>query len=1015
MHIAIATSVISLDQQVAVDEVVLEEVQQLATPGATSEQSLTSSGVFMADWSVVQTSWHFNDDVSPLVDYQWALGTSEGGVQLQGFRSVGRRQHASLSGLSVTHGSSLHVTVLARNAAGMTSVAYSLPLTVDMTPPDIVDLWDGPSGEEVDFQTSQVVSARWTVSDAESAAGACQWAIGTTPGRGDIQSFQLATPTTTSSDGYSVSSDVTAALTSFSLPVTLYVSVRCYNRAGLPARGATDGVTIMSSGQGGQSSTLRLLPDSRTPYPVLEECRAYRDNLRVRWGNVVSQIPLAGYQITRSSASGQDVSQTPALPYLLEGAHLNLTHTLMTSDSNYTVTVDPVDIFGTVTSGPARTTYVMPAAPAVQANQTVTASVSGSDLTLTWSDLFLSVLDLNYEVTAGSVVGGGDILLFEPTLEAEVVISLQHAQMSTFNMSLVVTAIDACGQYAIHTQDIGPTYLSLLADSTALHSIAEASTTAAAAGDAAAAAAAAAAALAVEPLSDRTVSFCRSMPLAPLQQQQHSTPRTASVMSSSNGGAAAIERGQKQEPLPPVVPRYAALLQSSRSVTAVPGARVTGGLPAVPHSQQGILRPQGFESRGTSIRPNTQNLARLGRPIAQWTHIPDPGEVAEAVQKQKEAAAAVDIQRLFRGYVARNVYRKLLKEERGEMEDKQRAAMEIQRAYRNHVRKNRVIENRPYNPKLLQWAHNYCLTLTTREGHRQVKLGHRSEKFASNFSTAHSKMSVIGPHVNIYEIYHPKRTGPTKKELNTAAIVIQRHTRGWLVRRRFEQLHRKAAWYGSTFPKMVKEYKTLLTKIQRQHGVEQTKTPFSTKDMNDYIDIRRRHSPSRHARGLKKQEIMDRVFYIYTPKATGLQGTRQSTWLNPIIDGVEARRLLGSEFVEDAPLEVCAQLVISTMRERHEKDRAVQRARKEKEAAELRERLGIPHPKDSDDEEEEGERMRRMMKRMRRVTLAEPSTVKDSRRSSVQNNKSEERRLSKDGEGRRLKEEDSVRMGRGED
>ena len=73
-------------------------------------------------------------------------GTSPGGVQLQTFKSVGRRQHASLSGLALTHGVSLYVTVVARNAAGLTSVLYSQPMTVDMTPPVIGDLKDGSSG-----------------------------------------------------------------------------------------------------------------------------------------------------------------------------------------------------------------------------------------------------------------------------------------------------------------------------------------------------------------------------------------------------------------------------------------------------------------------------------------------------------------------------------------------------------------------------------------------------------------------------------------------------------------------------------------------------------------------------------------------------------------------------------------------------------------------------------------------------------------------------------------------------
>ena len=42
-----------------------------------------------------------------------------------------------------------------------------------------------------------------------------------------------------------------------------------------------------------------------------------------------------------------------------------------------------------------------------------------------------------------------------------------------------------------------------------------------------------------------------------------------------------------------------------------------------------------------------------------------------------------------------------------------------------------------------------------------------------------------------FRIYHPKKTGPTRKELSNAATLIQRHIRGWLVRRRFDKLHRK--------------------------------------------------------------------------------------------------------------------------------------------------------------------------------------------------------------------------------
>ncbi|XP_076467778.1 uncharacterized protein LOC143298738 isoform X2 [Babylonia areolata] len=398
--------------------------------------------------------------------------------------------------------------------------------------------------------------------------------------------------------------------------------------------------------------------------------------------------------------------------------------------------------------------------------------------------------------------------------------------------------------------------------------------------------------------------------------------------------------------------------------------------------------------------PSSRNLARMGRPIAQVVHVPDPGEVAVAVQKQREAAAAVDIQRIFRGYVARNVYKSLLSEERQNAEDKRRAAVEIQRRYRGHLGRRRAIERRPPSQEMLEWARNYRSVLITNEQQRQAKTEERAEELADNYHSAQSKLAVIGPHVNIYEIYHPKKTGPSKKELNVAAIAIQRWIRGWLIRRRFNKLERKAAWYGSTLQKLVKEYKAMLSRVQRQHSVNNPTTPFTTHDMNDYIDTRRRFEslfekksfggelelveipsffkecdlyPS-HAeidealdvavrgvegRGLKRQEMLDMVFYIYTPPATGLVNTRQSTWMNPIIDGVEAKRLIGSEFVEDAPLEVCARLVIESRKERRQKEQA-EHARREEEEKELLRKA--PPPRKSSKEGGERERGREKKK-----------------------------------------------------
>ena len=60
-----------------------------------------------------------------------------GGVQLQNFRSVGWQTHARADALLLQHGTEVHVTVVAENAAGLRTTIYSDPLTVDLTPPEL--------------------------------------------------------------------------------------------------------------------------------------------------------------------------------------------------------------------------------------------------------------------------------------------------------------------------------------------------------------------------------------------------------------------------------------------------------------------------------------------------------------------------------------------------------------------------------------------------------------------------------------------------------------------------------------------------------------------------------------------------------------------------------------------------------------------------------------------------------------------------------------------------------------
>ena len=67
--------------------------------------------------------------------------------------------------------------------------------------------------------------------------------------------------------------------------------------AGLPARAVSDGVTISDGDASQQMELLRVLADSLTQYPVQESCHVHLDRLRLRWGDYVSQIPTAGFEV----------------------------------------------------------------------------------------------------------------------------------------------------------------------------------------------------------------------------------------------------------------------------------------------------------------------------------------------------------------------------------------------------------------------------------------------------------------------------------------------------------------------------------------------------------------------------------------------------------------------------------------------------------------------------------------------------------------------------------------------
>jgi len=203
------------------------------SPGSVSDGA-SSDIDFQTSLTSIDASWTgFADAQSGVVRYEWAIGTTSGGTDVQAFTSAGTSTSATSSSLALSTGATYYVTVRAFSGAGLAVTASSDGVKVDATPPAAGVVNDGPDAD-VDSQVSlTAISANWTgFADAESGFLRYEWAIGTTAGGEDVQAFT------------SVDAAVSATSSALSLAVgtTYYVTVRAINAAGLAVTATSDGV-----------------------------------------------------------------------------------------------------------------------------------------------------------------------------------------------------------------------------------------------------------------------------------------------------------------------------------------------------------------------------------------------------------------------------------------------------------------------------------------------------------------------------------------------------------------------------------------------------------------------------------------------------------------------------------------------------------------------------------------------------------------------------------------------------
>ncbi|XP_023932032.1 uncharacterized protein LOC106177662 [Lingula anatina] len=101
-------------------------------------------------------------------------------------------------------------------------------------------------------------------------------------------------------------------------------------------------------------------------------------------------------------------------------------------------------------------------------------------------------------------------------------------------------------------------------------------------------------------------------------------------------------------------------------------------------------------------------------------------------------------------------------------------------------------------------------------------------------------ISKKGPHQDLFERFNSYRLEKARKR--RAAIIIQKWYRGWKVRKKMKDLKKKALHqFHSSWHTFVKDYKSLLTRIQKRFGEEKIQTPFSSQRMEEFMEKKKRY------------------------------------------------------------------------------------------------------------------------------------------------------------------------------
>lgn len=146
-------------------------VDLTAPVGGTVNDGTSADSDHQASLNTISANWSgFSDTESGIVSYEWAIGTTAGGTDVQPFVSIALSTLAMNSSITLANGQTYFVTIRATNGAGLQSVRTSDGVTVDSTPPTVI-----ASGSPTSGVAPVQVTFTASASDALSGVALYQW------------------------------------------------------------------------------------------------------------------------------------------------------------------------------------------------------------------------------------------------------------------------------------------------------------------------------------------------------------------------------------------------------------------------------------------------------------------------------------------------------------------------------------------------------------------------------------------------------------------------------------------------------------------------------------------------------------------------------------------------------------------------------------------------------------------------------------------------------------------------